>query len=169
VSELPQEFREGAMTGSGRQRHPVVAFLLTRRRHPVAALLIGGGVCFLGLVFFSTAALLWAEGDLTQAGAIVSVSLGLVLMVGGGLWCGWQLWTARWGLPPPLAADTNLGRSWEVVEPGTSLMESAGGGEVVMRLSAGTVVVEGERQADFIRVTVLPGNQVGWVERRAVR
>jgi hypothetical protein len=62
-----------------------------------------------------------------------------------------------------------VGRSWEVPEPGTSLMESAGGGGVVMWLPAGTVVVEGEVRDDLIRVTVLPGNQVGWVERQAVR
>jgi hypothetical protein len=150
-----------------RQRHPVLVFLRTRRRHPIAALLLGGVVCLLGLAFLCTGELLWVEGDLTESGAMVWVYLGLVLVVGGGLWCGWQLWTLRWGLPASPA--TNPGRSWEVAEPGISLMESAGGGGVVMWLLAGTVVVEAESQADFIRVTVLPGNRVGWVERRAVR
>jgi hypothetical protein len=94
-----------------------------------------------------------------EAGEVAVFALaGACLVVGFG-----RAWLVRGRAAP--AASATPGRRRRVWEPaGADLLAFPDGrSSVVLRLSPGTAVVEGERQGDYIWVTVLPEGQVGWL------
>jgi hypothetical protein len=100
-------------------------------------------------------------------GPAIGPLFGMAVLLAGGLYWAWRVGTGHRRHERGHGESPKPGRTWRVSEPGTSLLDSPGGGAVVARLPAGSKVVEGERQADTIRVTDCDGNR-GWVKRRSV-